>query len=167
MVKRIVFMIVILALNPLRVFSNEFETIDANTDVLKGHIYEVKSSGSVPKGQGIYIDIVIDPSEAEIIIKRLKFKVGSDWGVVSNDSKDTIHLDTIKKAGESGVVVIGSEAQDTDEITVKIALSAFDRTKGQFTEALVDIIGEVGNGTKGENLTLSLKNLHLMVIKVR
>ncbi len=157
----------IFCLIPLHVFADDFETIDSNTKVLNGHVYEVKTVGSVPKGQGIYIDMVIDPSQDEINLKRFKVNVGSDWGVVSNDSKDTIHLDSIKQDGDSKVIITGSEAQDTDEITVKIELSAFDSSKDQFTDALVNIIGDVDNGHGVNKLTLSLENLHLRVIKIK
>src|SRR2546430_1014114 len=99
----------ILCLVPLHAFSDDSDTIESNIDILKEHIYEVKSVGSVPKGQGIYIDMIIDPSQTEIVLKCFKFKVGSDWGVVSNDSKDTIHLDSIKMDGDSKMIITGSE----------------------------------------------------------
>ncbi len=163
--KKIFVISAILSFAPILGFSDDFDLKDSHPEILKGNVYEIKSMGSVPIGQGIYIDMVIDPSQEEIILKRFKFKEGADWGVVSNDSKDTIHLDSIKKDGDSKVIIVGSEAQDTDGIKVKIELSAFDQSRAQFTEALVDIICDVDHGSG--DLTLSLKKLHLRAIKVK
>lgn len=137
-----------------------------NGNPLKGHLYELKSIGFEGKACDKYIDILINPDQKELVLKKFKFKVGSDWGVVSNDSTDTVHLDSIKKVGDSKVLVIGSEAQDTDDIKVTIELSDYDQDKERFTKSLVSIVGDSTGGCEGE-LILTLKNLHMHVFKIR
>ena len=164
MKKKIIVLIMGLLSIPCVVLSENAEG-DNN---LNGHVYELKSQTNEKSPSGKHIEIIFDPSQEgeELNFKKFKFNLGSNWGVVSNDSSFTVSMVSMKPLKNNGFSIEGLTGQDTDEIRVKIELTDYDSSKAQFTKALVNITGKCSGDYDGE-LVLSLNNLHMQVIKIR
>lgn len=134
-------------------------------NLLHGRVYELRSQGFID-GQGVLLDLILDPKDDVILVKKCGVRAWHPAGVLANrtDGTGECSLYSVSRKGSS-IVVVGHDAEDTDELWITIRLFPDSRSPGGHSEGLVDLSSSVD--TTGDECGLTLRKIHVTVAELK